>query len=88
MGKGWLSVLAHLPDHASYVSGKNSSASRQQRLSQLEEAFRVIRPERINGAHVLLVDDVITTGATLEAAATILKRAGAKQVSALVFAQA
>jgi predicted amidophosphoribosyltransferase len=42
----------------------------------------------IRGRHVVLVDDVITTGATLEAAAALLKAAGARRVSALVFARA
>jgi predicted amidophosphoribosyltransferase len=36
----------------------------------------------------MLVDDVLTTGATLEAAANVLKAAGAKRVDAIVFARA
>ena len=62
--------------------------SRRQRLAQLDGAFRVVRPERVAGAHIVIVDDVITTGATLEAAARALKAAGARRVSAVVFAQA
>jgi ComF family protein len=42
---------------------------------------------RFQGAHVVLVDDVLTTGATLSAAARALKRAGAAQVDALVLAR-
>jgi ComF family protein len=63
-------------------------ATRQQRITQLQTAYRCVAPHRIAGAHVLLVDDVLTTGATLEAAAKVLKQAGAKHVSALTFAQA
>jgi len=62
-------------------------ASRHQRLVQLAGAFRV-STSGVAGAHILLVDDVLTTGATLQAAARVLKDAGAKRVEALVFAQA
>ncbi len=60
-------------------------ANRQQRLHQLQSAFRVVHPGLIHKAHILLVDDVITTGATLEAAANCLKTAGAQQIEAFVF---
>jgi len=63
-------------------------ARRAERLRQLEDAFRPIHPECIRGKHVVLVDDVLTTGATLETAARVLRRAGAARVSAIVFAQA
>jgi ComF family protein len=61
-------------------------ATRQQRLSQLSTAFRVIRPARLAGRHVILVDDVTTTGATLELAAQKLLAAGARRVDAVTFA--
>ncbi|HTB48574.1 MAG TPA: phosphoribosyltransferase family protein [Verrucomicrobiae bacterium] len=63
------------------------ATSRQERLTQLIHAFRVKRPSLTRGAHIMLVDDVITTGATLEAAATTLRAAGAHRVEAIVFAQ-
>jgi ComF family protein len=63
-------------------------ATRKQRKQQLESAFTVKKRHQLAGRHILLIDDVLTTGATLESAATALKRAGAKHVSAAVFAQA
>ncbi len=67
---------------------KQVGASRLARSKQLREAFRCPRPHEVRGAHVMLIDDVVTTGATLEAAADVLTRAGALRVDGLVFAQA
>lgn len=61
---------------------------RTQRIRQVEQAFRVRYPTLVRGAHIILVDDVLTTGATLENAAKTLKATGAKKVDAIVFAQA
>ena len=63
-------------------------ASRAARLKHMEGAFRVTQPARLSGAHVLLIDDVTTTGATLEAAAKVCKQHGARRVDALVYVQA
>jgi ComF family protein len=62
-------------------------ASRQERLNQLQTAFRVKKRRLIQNTHVILVDDVVTTGATLEAAAVVLLEAGATRVEAIVFAR-
>jgi len=63
-------------------------ASRAGRLNQLQGTFRPVHTEQIKGRHVVLVDDVLTTGASLETAARTLRRAGAASVSAIVFAEA
>jgi ComF family protein len=63
-------------------------ASKSQRTSQLQDAFVMKRPQRVKGKHVLLVDDVVTTGSTLEAAARVLLATGAASVQAVTFAQA
>ncbi len=68
------------------TQSRQVGATRQKRQEQLKDAFYVPKPEHVRGKHIVLVDDVITTGATLEAAARIVKQAGAKSVSALVFA--
>jgi ComF family protein len=63
-------------------------SGRTERLRQLEGAFRPLRLSDIQGKHIVLVDDVLTTGTTLELAARVLMHAGAARVDALVFAQA
>lgn len=62
-------------------------SSRKDRIAQVRGEFEIFNTEKIEGKKVLLVDDVMTTGATLSAVAKILKEAGAKSVSAVIFAQ-
>jgi len=63
--------------------------SRPQRASNVQGAFKVA-PERsadIAGRRVILIDDVLTSGATADACARALLRARAAQVDVLVFAR-
>jgi len=59
--------------------------SREQRLTMQQHAY--VCPQALRGAHVVLVDDVMTTGATLHSAAQGLRRAGAGHVWGLVAAR-
>lgn len=54
--------------------------TRNQRRENLRGAFKVARPEAIRGRDLLLVDDVLTTGATVSECARVLHRAGASKV--------
>lgn len=66
---------------------RQTGSSRKQRLEQVENIFH-IRHAVPASKHVVLVDDVLTTGATLESAAKTLKKIGARKISAVVFARA
>ena len=60
--------------------------TRTERRKNVDGAFRVParRARRIEGRNILLVDDVMTSGATAEAAARALKKAGATRVDVVV----
>lgn len=59
-----------------------------ERRRNVARAFHVARPERVEGRRLLLVDDVYTTGATVNECSRVLLRAGAAQVDVLVLARA
>lgn len=59
--------------------------SARQRAENVRGAFFVVRPDRIRGRNILLVDDVMTTGATFCELARVLRRAGAASVCGVSF---
>jgi len=65
-----------------------ATLSREERRKNIKGAFLVADEARIAGKKILLVDDVATTGATLNEAAKILKKSGATGVEAAVAARA
>ncbi len=75
-------VLVRMGQH------RQVGSSRKQRLTEVTNSFRVKSPFVVKNCPVVLVDDVLTTGATLEAAAKALRQAGASRVDAVVFARA
>ncbi len=64
-----------------------SGMDAQARRESVSKAFQVERPRLIEGERILLIDDVLTTGATVSACATALKAAGAQVVFVLTVAR-
>jgi ComF family protein len=60
----------------------------EERVRNVAGAFALRQPEDVAGRNVVLVDDVFTTGATMNECASVLKQAGAAQVTALTLAMA
>ncbi|NTV89043.1 MAG: ComF family protein [Clostridiales bacterium] len=65
-----------------------SSLDSAERHENIKGAFRITKPELIKGKKILLVDDIMTTGSTLNECAKALKEAGASYVAAAVVAAA
>ena len=66
--------------------GSQTNKNRMGRWQNVASVFEVIDLETVREKHVILIDDIITTGATLEACAIALREAGAKTVGVLTIA--
>ncbi len=62
--------------------------SREARVANVRDAFALDRPDAVRGKHIVLIDDVQTTGATLQAAARALLPAKPASIAAIVVAVA
>lgn len=77
--------LPILTDVLKRTSFKGSQTKRNQweRRENVDGVFRLVRPDDIRGKHILLIDDIITTGATIVACADELCKAGDVKISVL-----
>ncbi|UOQ54047.1 ComF family protein [Hymenobacter cellulosivorans] len=73
----WHATTLRRTEHTDSQTRKN----RAQRWQNVATVFEVAEPHTVVGKHVLVVDDVLTTGATLEACAVALLAAGCRAVS-------
>lgn len=66
-----------------------TTLQREARLANVRNAFQLdpLRAQVVAGRHVVLVDDVMTSGASLFTAAEVLRAAGAAQITAIAFAR-
>lgn len=88
----WLASLCpatrHLPRvtaYRRYDTPPLRHLNRRQRLKLMKEAFAI--EEDLAGKHIMLLDDVMTTGATLHALATLCQRQGARRVETIAIAR-
>ena len=66
-----------------HFAGSQTKADVQMRQENVQHAFQLTRPQAIKGCHVLLIDDVVTTGATTLACAKALAEAEGVIISVL-----
>lgn len=64
-----------------------TSRHHDERIKNVRRAFAVIKPERVRNRRVLIVDDVMTTGATVDECARVLIAAGAASVDVFTLAR-
>ncbi len=69
------------------ATAAQAGLSNARRRENVAGAFRVRKPQAVEGRRVLLIDDVMTTGATASACALALKRGGASSVTLLALAR-
>lgn len=69
-------------------SGSQTRHTRFKRWINVEDSFRVREPELLHRNHILLIDDVVTTGSTLEACARVILELGDTKVSIATLAVA
>src|SRR3989338_3544117 len=86
-----LSAYLDLPYSQCLIRFKNTphqvGLNKSQRQNNIKNCFRIIKPETIRGQKIILIDDVVTTGSTLDEAAKTLKQAGAVEVWGLSMAK-
>lgn len=69
-------------------TASQTGMARTDRVKNVSTTFQINKPEELVGKHILVVDDVVTTGATLEACCLLLLKAGVKKISILTIAAA
>ena len=77
-------ALKRAKNNKPQAKSKNS----EERNKNVEGIFKIINPDLIRGKNIILIDDVFTSGATINEAVKILKQSGVKRIITLVLAKA
>ncbi|MBR0275003.1 MAG: ComF family protein [Prevotella sp.] len=77
-----LPILTDVLKRTSF-KGSQTKKNQWERRENVDGVFRLVRPDDIRGKHILLIDDIITTGATIVACADELCKAGDVKISVL-----
>lgn len=79
--------LVRTLDKVRYTAAQSGTAHVSQRYSNVRGAYRLSKNSAVAGKRILLIDDVITTGSTLENAAEALRTGGASEIVCLTLAR-
>lgn len=89
----WIGKRLDKPTHARWLKRSRptktqTALTRKERMENVRKAFGLKQPELVAGKSFIIIDDVLTTGATTSACAGILKKAGAARVGVWTVARA
>lgn len=86
-----LAKILNIPTHNDLLKrvkdGSQKGKNKSERQKNVRHMFSLTDSEKIKGKHILLVDDVVTTGATVNEIARLLKKHGAIQVNVISLAR-
>lgn len=70
-----------------YTESQTKTQNWEERKKNIKDSFRLAPKAEIAGKNILLIDDVFTSGATMNEAVSVLKQAGAKKIIGVVLAK-
>lgn len=84
----WETEPVTLLQKKTHTAAQSSLSSREERRANVLGVYEAVNAEKIKDARILLIDDILTTGATLAECVRVLKEAGAESVLCATLAAA